>query len=89
MAKGTTRPYEVPVSFPPVPGTTEREKAIYLVDATSVDAARNFVAAKFVGDPKAANGRRVAELMSAPHNCKIETAKPETPPANDTPPGGA
>lgn len=87
MAKGTTRAYEVPVTLP-LPGSAEPVKQIYLVDATSVDAARNFVAAKFVGAPKAANGRRVGELMTA--GVKIETAKPETPPpANDTPPGGA
>lgn len=76
--KGTTRPYEVPVTIVPANGG-DADKRIYLVDATSIDAARRFVSDKFVGEPKLANGKRVAELMSAPHNCRIEATA--TPPA--------
>jgi hypothetical protein len=77
MAKGVTRPYEVPVVLP---NGELPEKRIYLVDATSQSAARNFVTAKFVGEAVMANGKRVAALMTS--GVKMETAKEDVPPTN-------
>jgi len=69
-----TRPYEVTVTLPQrKPGETTEAK-IFLVDATSQAAAEKFVSAKFIGKAALANGKRVAELMSPPHHCKLETA---------------
>ena len=83
MGKGTTRPYEVPVVIAPSnpSDVLATEKRIYLVDATSKGAAFAHVAAKFVGEPVLANGKRVAALMSQPHNVKLETANVQSEPS--------
>jgi hypothetical protein len=86
MAKAkATRPYEVPVTIMPANGSGEVEKRTYLVDAATMAAAEKYVSAKFVGEAKLATGKRVAELMGPPYNCKIETA--EEAPAPTTPAG--
>ena len=86
MGKGTTRPYEVPVVIVPTTPSeaVATEKRIYLVDATSKGAAFAHVAAKFVGEPVLANGKRVAALMSQPNNVKLETANVQSEPSGGT-----
>lgn len=77
-AAKVTRPYEIEVSIPTEGATvsdwTKGGVRTFLVDAPSAAAAERHVHRKYISKARLANGKRVAELMSAPYNCKLETA---------------
>ena len=71
MKMANTRIYEVPAEPKAVPASDYNKT--FLVEAASLAAARNHVAAKYVGPVTIPKQKRVAELMG--QGIKVEMAK--------------